>query len=275
MPPNCRRCSIWCEREGFHKFYLSHLVYAGRGNKNRGDDAQLRDHARRHGPGHRPRLGLGATRRWTWKSSPATTTPTPSISCTGRARAAAAVRRLRAQLAAVGRQLLRRQRRQYRQSRQCPSRHDVVALHARQCARAAVLGDLARHAPTRSWPGLKAQPRQVGGRCGTCALLRRLRRQHARARHAGHAAIPGRRTPAAISTTKRSRRVRRRGARLMRRLAALLLFAAGAGARAAPAEPVYQTALRDLPRRAAPRRHGAGAAAGEPLAPEEARGRRA
>lgn len=27
------------EQEGFPKFYLSHLVYAGRGNKNRGDDA--------------------------------------------------------------------------------------------------------------------------------------------------------------------------------------------------------------------------------------------
>lgn len=27
------------EREGFSKFYLSHLVYAGRGNKNRGSDA--------------------------------------------------------------------------------------------------------------------------------------------------------------------------------------------------------------------------------------------
>lgn len=34
------------EREAFPKFYLSHLVYAGRGNKNRGDDAdwqQTRD----------------------------------------------------------------------------------------------------------------------------------------------------------------------------------------------------------------------------------------
>jgi len=29
------------EAEGVDKFYLSHLVYAGRGNKNRGDDAQL------------------------------------------------------------------------------------------------------------------------------------------------------------------------------------------------------------------------------------------
>jgi len=32
-----------CGDEGVDKFYLSHLVYAGRGNKNRGDDA---DHAR-------------------------------------------------------------------------------------------------------------------------------------------------------------------------------------------------------------------------------------
>ncbi len=29
-----------CEEEGFPKFYLSHLVYAGRGNKNRGRDSQ-------------------------------------------------------------------------------------------------------------------------------------------------------------------------------------------------------------------------------------------
>ena len=28
--------------EGIHKFYLSHLNYAGRGNKNRGDDAHFR-----------------------------------------------------------------------------------------------------------------------------------------------------------------------------------------------------------------------------------------
>ena len=28
-----------CEAEGIDKFYMSHLVYAGRGNKNRGEDA--------------------------------------------------------------------------------------------------------------------------------------------------------------------------------------------------------------------------------------------
>ena len=27
-----------CEAEGVDKFYLSHLVYAGRGDKNRGED---------------------------------------------------------------------------------------------------------------------------------------------------------------------------------------------------------------------------------------------
>ncbi|TRD23231.1 heme d1 biosynthesis radical SAM protein NirJ [Palleronia caenipelagi] len=31
-----------CDGEGVDKFYLSHLVYAGRGNKNRGDDADHR-----------------------------------------------------------------------------------------------------------------------------------------------------------------------------------------------------------------------------------------
>jgi heme d1 biosynthesis radical SAM protein NirJ len=35
-----------CDDEGVDKFYLSHLVYAGRGDKNRGEDAQ-HDHTRR------------------------------------------------------------------------------------------------------------------------------------------------------------------------------------------------------------------------------------
>lgn len=35
-----------CEDEGVDKFYLSHLVYAGRGDKNRGEDA-MHDHTRR------------------------------------------------------------------------------------------------------------------------------------------------------------------------------------------------------------------------------------
>ena len=31
-----------CDDEGVDKFYLSHLVYAGRGDKNRGEDAAHR-----------------------------------------------------------------------------------------------------------------------------------------------------------------------------------------------------------------------------------------
>ena len=35
-----------CESEGVDKFYLSHLVYAGRGDKHRGEDTE-HDHTRR------------------------------------------------------------------------------------------------------------------------------------------------------------------------------------------------------------------------------------
>ncbi len=45
-------------REGFPKFYLSHLVYAGRGNKNRGEDAT---HA-----AARAAMDLVIDRAWTW-----------------------------------------------------------------------------------------------------------------------------------------------------------------------------------------------------------------
>ena len=46
------------EREGFSKFYLSHLVYAGRGNKNRADDAAW-DTTRRA-------MDLVIERAWSW-----------------------------------------------------------------------------------------------------------------------------------------------------------------------------------------------------------------
>ena len=46
------------EREGFPKFYLSHLVYAGRGNKNRQDDANW--------PMTRTAMDLLIERAWTW-----------------------------------------------------------------------------------------------------------------------------------------------------------------------------------------------------------------
>src|SRR5262249_35885809 len=46
------------EAEGFHKFYLSHLVYAGRGNKNRGDDASWQ--------ATRDAMDLVIDRAWSW-----------------------------------------------------------------------------------------------------------------------------------------------------------------------------------------------------------------
>jgi heme d1 biosynthesis radical SAM protein NirJ len=46
------------EREGFPKFYLSHLVYAGRGNKSRGDDATWQ--------ATRAAMDLTIDRAWAW-----------------------------------------------------------------------------------------------------------------------------------------------------------------------------------------------------------------
>jgi heme d1 biosynthesis radical SAM protein NirJ len=46
------------EREGFSKFYLSHLVYAGRGNKNRNDDASW--------DATRAAMDLVIDRSWGW-----------------------------------------------------------------------------------------------------------------------------------------------------------------------------------------------------------------
>jgi heme d1 biosynthesis radical SAM protein NirJ len=46
------------EREGFSKFYLSHLVYAGRGNKHRGDDASWQ--------ATRAAMDLLIARAWRW-----------------------------------------------------------------------------------------------------------------------------------------------------------------------------------------------------------------
>jgi heme d1 biosynthesis radical SAM protein NirJ len=46
------------EREGFPKFYLSHLVYAGRGNKNRGDDASWQT--------TRAAMDILIERAWAW-----------------------------------------------------------------------------------------------------------------------------------------------------------------------------------------------------------------
>ena len=130
----CRTCSTSWSEEGIDKFYLSHLVYAGRGNSNRGDDAHHR---------------TTRARRWTSCSSAAGGTSRRAGDKRVRHRQQRCRRRLfpavgrsarfperaehiRAKLEAVGRQRLRRERRQHRQSRQRPPRHDLVALQPRQ-----------------------------------------------------------------------------------------------------------------------------------------------
>ncbi len=159
------------EDEALDKFYLSHLNYAGRGNNNRKDDVvhqttrQAMDLLfdtcwRYQQEGQHKEFVTGNNDAdgvyllfWVRKHFPAT----------GSAHAR--------QAGAVGRQLLWREHRQHRQSRQRPPRHLLVALHPRQCARAAVLARSGRIPPTRSWPASRRSPRQVKGRCGECTYF--------------------------------------------------------------------------------------------------------
>ncbi|MFO1171878.1 MAG: radical SAM protein [Hyphomicrobiaceae bacterium] len=71
-----------CESEGVDKFYLSHLVYAGRGDKHRRTTRSIHAPAP---PWTSSSIGLGSLppRGSRSRSSPATTMPMPSISCTG------------------------------------------------------------------------------------------------------------------------------------------------------------------------------------------------
>jgi hypothetical protein len=142
-----------CEAERFPKFYLSHLVYAGRGNKNRGRDS--------NGQTTRRAMDMLIDRA----EGAAIATARDLEIVTGNNDADAVyllhwaqrtipnAQRRCARGWCLGRQRLRRQRRQHRQSRQGASRHDVVAPHARQCEGPAVLGDLDRSCPIRSSPG--------------------------------------------------------------------------------------------------------------------------
>jgi MoaA/NifB/PqqE/SkfB family radical SAM enzyme len=154
------------EDEGIDRFYFSHLNYAGRGNKNRKDDA--------HHQMTREAMDLlfdtagtieqrGLNKEFTTGNNDADgvyflhwvreALPRPRGAHARQARA-------------VGRQFLRRERRQHRQPRQRAPRHHVVAPHPRQRARAALLGDLDGHLrPAHGRP----QGRRAGrGRCGAC-----------------------------------------------------------------------------------------------------------
>jgi Fe-coproporphyrin III synthase len=131
--------------EGVDKFYLSHLNYAGRGNRNRKDDALLKmtreamellietclediaaDRASEFVTGNNDADGVFLL-HWVRRHLPGKASPAG------------------AHAAQLGRQLIGREHRQHRQPRQRPSGYHVVGLHHRQRARTGVHGDLAGH----------------------------------------------------------------------------------------------------------------------------------
>ena len=200
------------EREGVRKFYLSHLVYAGRGNKNRGDDANWRV--------TRDMMDFLIDAAWAALEKDEELdfvtgnndadgglalfldlAPFPRTSRT-HAR----------ETGAMGRQFLRRQCRQYRQSRRRPPRHDVAGHSARQCPRPAVLANLDRC--LRPGHGrAEAPPARNFRALRRLRLFRYLRRQYARAGVEVERRRV-RRRPGLLSHRRRNRRARGRAPRL-------------------------------------------------------------
>jgi hypothetical protein len=173
------------EDEGIDRFYFSHLNYAGRGNKNRKDDAlhQMTRNA----------MDLLFDTCWSYQErglvKEFTTGNNDADGVYLLLLAAAPLpgqgRAHPQQAGAVGRQFQRRERRQHRQPRQRASRHHVVALHAGQPARAFLRRDLDGHQrPADGRPqGASAHGRRPLRRLRP---FRHLRRQHAGARPAAH-----------------------------------------------------------------------------------------
>ena len=149
------------ERERFPKFYLSHLVYAGRGNKNRGDDATWGT--------SRAAMDIVIERTWAWT------------------RAGAGIEVVTGNNDADAVHLLHWAERNAPASvshpRQRASRHHVVALQPGQYQRAPVLGHLERCFRSH-YGGAQTQSASHRRALRRMRVLRCLRRKHARARHA-------------------------------------------------------------------------------------------
>ena len=132
--------------EDVNKFYLSHLNYAGRGNRNRDSDVQLQYHPRTP-------WTCCSRRHWRMRSDGDDVEFVTGNNDADGVYLLQWVRQhypdngdhIAAKLRAVGRQQLRRQYRQYRQSRGCPPGHFLVALRPRKCPSAAIFRNLAGH----------------------------------------------------------------------------------------------------------------------------------
>ena len=191
------------EREGFHKFYLSHLVYAGRGNKNRGDDAIWQT--------TRDTMDMVIDRAWRWAQS-----GSDMEIVTGNNDADAvyllhwaertmphAVEGLRARLVQWGGNS---------SGVNVANIDNLGNVHPDTMWWHYTLGNVKERPFSAIWTdlsdpimaGLKRKPRVIGGRCGQCAYLRHLRRQHPRARDAHHRRSLGR-GPRLLSHRRRDR----------------------------------------------------------------------
>ena len=204
MSRACPRCSTSWRQERIDKFYLSHLVYAGRGNRYRDDDAYHRttravmdlvfERCWRH-VARRPRDGVRHRQQRRRRRL---------LPALGRAALPRARGPHPRQARSLGRQRQRGQRRQHRQSGQRPPRHLLVALRPRQRAASGPFGEIWQDISDPIMAGLKAKPRPHQGPLRRLPRVRDLRRQHARARDADRPATPGPRTPPATSPTRRS-----------------------------------------------------------------------
>ena len=181
------------EREGFHKFYLSHLVYAGRGNKNRGDDAMWQT--------TRDTMDMVIERAWRWVQS-----GSEMEIVTGNNDADAvyllhwaernmpqAVDGLRARLVQWGGNS---------SGVNVANIDNLGNVHPDTMWWHYTVGNVKARPFSAIWTdlsdpimaGLKRKPRVIGGRCGQCAYLRRLQRQYKGARDADHRRSLGRRS---------------------------------------------------------------------------------
>ena len=198
------------DREAVDKFYLSHLVYAGRGNRYREDDAYHRTTRARHGPGVRALLGLRPARRREGIRHRQQRRRRRLFPALGPRRGFRIWRaHLEAKLVAWGGNA---------SGVNIANIDNLGNVHPDtfwwhyslgNVRKEAVLGDLAGHQDP-IMAGLKAKPRRIKGRCGDLPPLRYLRRQHAGACHAADRRSLGRR-PGLLSDRRRDRRrIRRR-----------------------------------------------------------------
>jgi heme d1 biosynthesis radical SAM protein NirJ len=158
------------EREGFPKFYFSHLVYAGRGNKNRGDDASW--------VATRAAMDLVIDRAWAWARA-----GSEMEVVTGNNDADAAYLLLWTERHAPERvQHLRRKLVQWGGNSSGVNIANIDNLgnvHPDTMWWHYNLGNVKERTFSDIWTdlsdpimaGLKLKPRRIGGRCGACAFF--------------------------------------------------------------------------------------------------------